>query len=202
MRVDHCLPSGQLLRIVYENEVDTQAHWLAEFATRLEERSGSFSEGCHIQIGWSVLTVVRRELGLQLVEPDFAGDPFKDTREDLTVSLRVMAEQTLLLKLLGISRSPVRFDETISVAKGSLAETKLNLQREIGTRGASGWVITAPSCTTDMEAIPTYRLLKCRPICLRVLVLPAGSGVLIDGNSISALSLHGSSGAGAEALVP
>jgi hypothetical protein len=145
MELTKILPSGKKMCVRCDSEVESQAWWLLSFVSNLEARGGSTDEGSRIQIGWSILTVARTQEDFCLHEPRFDGNPFNEKRDDLTVSLRVMGEQTMVLNCFRQPRHSIRFDETIEVVGDCLADNEIFLTRKARSEGISGWSITGPS---------------------------------------------------------
>src|SRR3954463_8688029 len=116
------------------------ADWLLEFLEKIEnERGRGFLEdGTTVQFGWSILTI-RREGDLLLVtEPNFAGNPFRETNPDLTWSLFVQGEQNTVLQALGLEIVPVSFQDKIIFSKGTIESSHIYLHRHEVEPGDSG----------------------------------------------------------------
>ena len=74
-------------------ECDTALHQQADWLegvlrdTAAQKGDAFFTPGRTIQLGWSLLTLVREGGDLQVHEPDFDADPFTQTRNSVTVTL-------------------------------------------------------------------------------------------------------------------
>jgi hypothetical protein len=109
-------------------------------------------DGIKVKAGWSILTIRQHIQELTLEEPDFSGDPHKDTREDLSVTLRVLALQSRLLQMVpGIKLVACNCFDTVQVPEGVFLNRKLFMRRiKAPTHSESGFYI---SPTDPLEAL-------------------------------------------------
>src|SRR5262249_23483535 len=141
-------------------------------------RGKGLADGVTVQFGWSVLTLRQRGGELLVCEPDFGGDPFTEVREDVTCTLAVLVGQAAVINPPGVEPVEVRFDETVLLAKGCLAQRRVYLQRSAPRPGDSGWYVgpvdgPAPGQKAeDFETLYVFELLSRRAALLQGLGLP------------------------------
>lgn len=153
-------------------------------------------EGYRFEIGFSVFTCRYEGDGYQILAPDYSGSPFRDTTEDLTISLWVLLEQAQLLKKYGLSGSPTRFDDEVVVAENALESRIVCLQRysDLG-ENTSGWCIEAVRENEDgsiemveaerYETMYAYQIMVKRSSLIKILAFPYDYVVVFDGEEIS-----------------
>lgn len=144
--------------------------------------------GTRIRFGWSVLTLrEENDGGLIVCEPDFANNPLRDVRPELSTTLDILAQQTAFARRVGVVPVDVTFDQYIIVSRGSLASDVLHLLR-LTSSGAddSGWSISSgdqelsPDNPENFDPKRVYELLALRPAVLPVLILPPGFAAVLD----------------------
>ena len=143
-----------------------QADWLLSLLEKIEKERGAgfLEDGSSIQIGWSFIKIRREGDKLIVAEPNFSGDPFQETNDDLTCTLKVQAEQNDVLSALGLEGTPVP------------------------KSGDSGWYIgEVEQPQNELIAIYVYQLLQLRPAILQVLALPKGYIVVFQNNEIETI---------------
>jgi hypothetical protein len=166
-----------------------QAQWLLGVLGKLGSGASALRDGCRIDVGWSVITLRSIHGNLYVHEPDYSSDPFTQLRNDVTATLRVMAEQNDLVAVVHVSGVPARFDQKIVLSTGTLEIDHVYLERsgEI-TPNDSGWYIgPVDEDRSQLEAIYVYQLLDTRPDLLRFLVLPKGCLVVLSGVQIESI---------------
>ena len=156
-----------------------------------EGKGKGLAHDVKVQVGWSVFILRREGETLRVMQPDFSGDPFREVMEDCTASIGVITEQADLCRRLKAAPVDVSFQQTLIVRKGCLTDAGLYLERQRPAKGTadSGWYVgpldqEAPPADDDLEAMATYHLLKHRPELLKVLALPIGWQVSVDGKRI------------------
>lgn len=184
--------SGKTFKISFSEGLVAQADWLLNLLRRTEEVRGIgfLKENVRLQVGWSILTIVRRGQEYVVCEPDFANNPFDATREDTTCSLSVQAEQNDLLNRLGIEGMPVSFQDKVVLSKDCLRQRSVYLERKTSANGDSGWYIgpkDSDAASDEYEAVFVYQLLTLRPALLKALALPTGYLAVFEGNEIEAV---------------
>src|ERR1051325_8107672 len=154
-----------------------QAQWLLGLLRQLHDQGVALEEGKRIQIGWSMISFRLAEPHLLVVtEPDYDGNPFRDTRDDLTVTLDVQARQNDLIRRAGATAQAVSFQDKIVMAQGCFRGRHLYMNRMPNPpKGDSGWYIGLREAAGDtqiaLEAIYVYQLLQLQPALLPVLLL-------------------------------
>lgn len=174
----------------YAGEVD---HLLKMIATSIGINAASV-DGMKVKVGWSVLTIRQRIQELYVYEPDFHTDPHRESKEDLSTTLKVMATHAKFarihpeIKLLACTC----FD-TIQVPERVFEYRKLFMRRiKAPIRSETGLYIAN---TDPLEAIKskeqeptrnweTYLLLKERYAVIQALGLPAEYVSEFDGNEL------------------
>lgn len=167
-----------------------QAEWLLEMLEKIEQDRGRgfLEDGASIQVGWSMVTIRREGDALVVAEPNFSGNPFRETNTDLTCTLSVQAEQNSVLKALAVKGVPVRFQDKVIISKGSLEKPRIYLERQVPEKGDSGWYIgEVDQPQSELKAIYSYQLLPLRPALLKVLALPVGYVVVFENDRIEAI---------------
>ena len=165
---------------------------LAELRNVEAERGEGFlKDNVKIQFGWSLLTL--KEEGGELVvhEPNFDGDPLRETRGEVSCTLEVLAKQTNLVNALGIEPSTVRFQDKLIVLKGCFQKRRIYMERKFANVGDSGWYVgdaeTDEDVSPEYEGLRVFHLLKLRPVAMQFLVLPPGYLVVLDDEKVEAI---------------
>lgn len=175
---------GITLVLHCQDRFAVQAESLLDAIKSFAGNGVGLKDGVRIQMGWSLLCLKQRDTELVVCEPNFDTNPFSE-REDVTTTLKVLLEQSILLQRLGVAPLDFRFDDKIVMANGCLAEQNVVLTRSEPTPGDSGWYICGMrNDVTELEAIYTCQLLHTRPAFLQVLSLPAEYMVVFDGDQI------------------
>ncbi len=171
-----------------------QADWLLGVLRDIASERGNsfFAPGRTIQLGWSLLTLVREGGELQVHEPDFDADPFTRTRKNLTVTLTVIAQQNDWLHRLGAEPTAVDYRDKIFVADGALKTDSVFLQRlpRGESEGDSGWamkLLSDPKRDTTWEWVFVFALIRFRPWYLPFLTLPVGFIVVFRDDQLDAI---------------
>ncbi len=192
MTVQTTLPkSHQTLSVSCSKALSEQARWLLDLLTKMNSTGKEMFDGTTIQLGWSILSLRSSGSTLCVCEPNFDTNPFRETRDDLTCTLTIQAQQNEVLRKLGLDGVPAVFDEKIVLSKECLSMQRVYLERSAGNvKGDSGWFVgpaeSAPK-RTEHEAVYVYQLLRLRPTLMQVLALPPGFMVVLDGNLIEAV---------------
>jgi hypothetical protein len=169
------------------------ARSLLEAVASFHGKGKGLADGVTVQFGWSLLTLRRRGDELRVCEPDFDGNPLSEVREDVTCTLAVLVEQAVVVNRLDVEPVEVRFDETVLLARGCLAERRVYLERSEPEAGDSGWYVgpvdsPAPEQRPEnFEWLRVYELLGRRAPLLQALGLPTGYLVVFDGDQIDAV---------------
>lgn len=154
------------------------------------------NDAMRIRFGWSLL-VLRAEHGfLRVCEPRFtADDPLAATAETLDVTLSVIVRQLAWLHQLRERGVDVRFDQRVVVARNALAGDDIfALRGKPPTDIDSGWSVApvpaegAQVDTSDLSAIPVFRLVGESRNLLSILTLPVGYLVRLRNDEIVEIS--------------
>lgn len=150
--------------------------------------------GYIIEVGFSLFILSETSEGYDITVPDYAGNPFADTTEDLTIAMWIQSEQTDMLRTYKLAGESLRFDDKIVVAKSSLEKPQISLQR-FPDLGGSGWCVKAiekdadgsyqNENTEEYKVYYAYQLLQIRPALLKALVLPYDYIVVFDKEDIA-----------------
>jgi hypothetical protein len=184
--------SGKTFRVTCSDALAPQGKWLLNLLASIEAERGTgfLDDGVRVGVGWSILTIRKQGDVYDVCQPNYAGDPFHQTSEDLTLTLSIQAQQNLLLARLGVQGVPVSFQDKVVLARGILSAKRIYLERKPPTPGDSGWYIgpadNAPQ-PSEYEALLVYQLLHQRVSVLKVLALPVGYLVVFDGDEIEAI---------------
>lgn len=163
--------------------------------SKLEQLHGqgpALRPGTSVQFGWSRLVLEAVDSNLVVCEPDFDGDPFHHSAPEVDRTLRVVSAQAGVCRLVDAVGPDVSFDQTMIVAKGHLATSRIYMDRRAAeVEGFSGWFLgpfdeeAEPIQDQDqLESFYLYELLKLRPAVLSVLNLPTDYVVVFDGAEI------------------
>jgi len=148
--------------------------------------------GTQIRFGWSLLRLAQ-EGGdaLRVTEPDFPRWPERHWSPTIDHTLKVLAEQTGLLRRLGVDGVDAFFDQAIIAAPGALAQPDIFLRRTSSVSPAdSGWLLATlddPEALTrddGLESVLIAGLVAHRPALLQALTLPPGFIVLFSGDAL------------------
>jgi len=147
-------------------------------------------EGAVIVFGWAAYKVVRQEGKLVVCEPDLSED-LNRFRPDVTISLRVVARQVGLVKMLNVKPLGCRFDDRIVADKGALRASEVFLHRTgPATGGDAGWFLgrmdaKGPPNEDEVTTFMSAGLARLgRERLLDVLVLPKGYLARFGGDTL------------------
>jgi hypothetical protein len=166
------------------------ADWLLKLFEEIEDSRG-IHDGMRIQAGWSILTAVESNGAVEVLAPDYNGDPFTDTTDNLSVYFSVQLAQNEVLKQLSLEGEASLFQDKIIAAKGVFDREMVYLERSQDvSEGDSGWYIGPVEQLEEqpeLEAFYMYELLKLRPSLLKALAIPKGYLVVFNGVDIEAV---------------
>lgn len=175
-------------------ELHQQASWLAGILRNIASERGAifFQPGRTIQLGWSRLTLVREGGELQVHEPDFDTDPFTHTRNRLTVTLTVLAQQNDWLHRLQVDPVAFHYSDKFYVSHGTREVSNVFLQRMPAgeTETNPPWamkLLADPKRESDWEWVFVFSLLRFRPWYLPFLALPVGFLVVFQDDEVDAV---------------
>ncbi len=145
-------------------------------------RSGKpLHAGFSIRFGWSLLTMAEEPDGLRICEPSFSGHPLRELNPTLDITINVLVSQVEVLHRVGEHGEDVFFDQQILLAPGALTVPEIfALRGERTSEADSGWSVApvpAPGQgidTSNLTALPIYRLVGSHSGLLSILTLPQG----------------------------
>lgn len=183
---------SRVVRFRCAKELVPQADWLEGLLKEIAADRGArfFAAGKTIQVGWSRLTLVDKKGVLEVHEPDFDADPETDTRNDLTVTLSVIAQQNDVLNSLGLEPAALDFLDKIVVVTGALEADDVFFQRADPDEGDSGWtmkLLDDPHRDTEYEWVFVYGLLRVLPEAMKILTLPVGYMAMFPDRQLDAI---------------
>jgi len=154
--------------------------------------AGFLKDRSTIIFGWSLLTLKLEAGELVVHEPDFARDPLKHTRGDVSCTLDVLAQQARIVNGLRIEPADVDFRHTMVALRGCLQNRRIYLERKLAAHhGDSGWYVGDADATVDVlpeyESLRIYQLLPLRPVLMQFLTLPVGYLVVLDDEKVEAV---------------
>lgn len=154
-----------------------------------EEGGLQLRDGARIEVGWTVLTLIKSGDRFVVHEPDFSGDPHLQTRDDVSCSLEVLALQNHWAQTLGAPLSPSRYDTLIVNARGAIGSNDLQLQRSAPSGRDSGWFIgtLGERPAADLESREVWTLVNDAPMLPQFLGLPPGYLVILEGGRLRAI---------------
>lgn len=151
-------------------------------------------EGAVVVFGWAAYRLERREGQLVVCEPDFDEDP-RRFRPDVTASLRVVARQVGLVKMLGVKPEGCRFDDKIVADRAALRAREVYLHRTGPAKGGdSGWYMGRADAKGKPSAEELAGFLSCglvrlgRERLLDVLALPVGYIARFEGDTLMGIA--------------
>lgn len=153
-----------------DHALEAHGRWLLD---RLAD-ADSFLKGAAVRVGWSRFTPKRDGNRIWVHEPDFELDPLRSTRNDISVSIGVLAQQIEVVRRVGVKPRDIFFAEAIQVQRGAFEDPDAVLERfETQNEAHSGWIAKPRgSDSGDLETIAVFELLRTRREWLQVLSLP------------------------------
>jgi hypothetical protein len=152
-------------------------------------RGTPLRHGARIRFGWSFLILQEWAGEIVVCEPDYATNPFTETREDVSVFLRVLASQTTLAQMLDVTPVEVSFQEKIIYSNGVFESGQLYAERiqPSPERQDSGWFFgftAGDNSQPNLRSGYVFELLKRKAILMQILVLPPGCIAILDDDLI------------------
>jgi hypothetical protein len=146
-------------------------------------RSGKpLHAGLAVRFGWSLLTLAEEPGGLRICEPRFSGDPLHDLNPTLDTTINVLVSQVEVLRRAGERGEDAFFDQQILLTPDALDAPEIfALRGERTSQADSGWSVApvpAPGQeidTSNLTALPIFRLVGSHPGLLSILTLRQGS---------------------------
>lgn len=178
--------NGKTVSLSCREEWKHTANFLAGVLEEEEKAAGILKDGNIIEIGWSFYKVTEKDGAFEVVTFDYTGDPFTDTEEDLSLSMRIFHEQTEILNRAKVNAVNTAFQDTMLIKRTARKAPTVYLQRlEPMGEGDSGWYMgvigeEGSDNPADYERICTYQLLSFCEAALALMPLPLGTIGLIE----------------------
>lgn len=188
MIVERKIQNQQVLAECVEGYARMAANVLDAFES-LAASGTEMKPDTQIRFGWSTLRLAEDGEALRVTEPDFARWP-ANWSPTIDITLRVLGEQTCLLRRLGVDGEDAFFDQVIIAASGALAQTRIFMRRTSSMSPEdSGWLLAStddPEALSrdDIEPVLIASLVTARPELLQAITLPAGFVALFSGDSL------------------
>lgn len=181
--------AGRAVVVRCHPALERHAHWLLGVLRELSQDGVDLWAGQRIEVGWSMLTL--REDGKHWVvcEPDFATDPFRMNRDDVTTSLTVQAQQNDVVRRVGVDPVRVSFQDVVLVGDGCLQRPDIYLER-VGPPDPShsGWYVgPVVGDVARRQSFYVFEVLRARPAIVQALSLPYGYLAVFEGDQIVAV---------------
>lgn len=171
------------------DDLKVQGEALLNKLVELNEHGPALKDDTVIEFGWAPLKLREEDDTLVAYEPDFDGNALHDFVRGVDRVLRVLTWQISLLNSLSLKPEPAHFNKKLVMVKGCLQLLRIYLEREKTSRDDdSGWYIgdekrpEAREKKSELEGIYVYELLKLRPAVMKVLALPPGYLVTMEGD--------------------
>jgi len=199
----HPLARGVLVLRYYPGR-HSAPEQLTALAGKILEHCATFEKtplglrgGVRIQFGWSMLTLRVQGDRHVLCEPDFTGHFMTQLRYHASFTLQTALMLGLMHQLVDAPPSPCTLSDLVTVEVGALERVGVTMRRIADAKdGVSGWVIG--SGTGPRVDMPTGALAAVRPHAIKVLSLPPGYVVTLEGHAVTSVR----DGMGREALEP
>jgi hypothetical protein len=151
-------------------------------------------DGSRVQFGWTILTLRSENGSLRVFEPDYMGDPLHDLNRNLDLTLEVIADQVAVLRRENCEGLDARFDQYVLAGPGAVEAADIFLtRRDPVSKEDSGWFlgdmtqIESGSKEEELQAVRVFELLRRRRAVSKVLALPPGYAVVMQGNAIDTI---------------
>ena len=199
----HPLPGGGLLALRYHPGRHSHPELLEEAGRGVLEHCASLAgqapgleDGVRIGYGWSLLTVRTCGELTVLCEPDFTRQPMTELRHDATFTLQSLVMQQLMHSIVGLAPCDCSCGDAVAIVQGSLERMRLHLWRVAESEdGFSGWVVGPDSLdevraalsSRSYDMVPSAIVARLRPHLIKVLTLPPGCVVEMDGHVVTSV---------------
>lgn len=168
-----------------DHALEAHGRWLVD---RLAD-ADTFLRGEAVRVGWSLFTPKKEGARTWVHEPDFGTNPLQSTRNDISVSIGVLAQQIEVVRRVGVKPRDVFFAETMQVQGGALESPDAVLERfETQSAGNSGWIAKPRGADSgDLKTIAIFELLRTRREWLQVLCVPPRYMAVFHGAEIEGI---------------
>ena len=183
--------SGKKVLIKCEEFLKDQGNWLLSVFEK--EVADKICDDLKIQVGFTMFIFKDKGDYYEVVIPDYSKDPFKDTTENISISLILQFQLNETVKKLDVSYEDIAFDDELLLLSKARNADNIYLERSKNYgKGQSGWYIGAVNMTEENpkpekgngESIAVCDILKFRPDLLKLLALPKGYIITIIHNEI------------------
>lgn len=174
-----------------EESLKDQGNWLLSVFEK--EVADKICDDFKVQVGFTMYIFKDKGEFFEVIIPDYAKDPFKDTTDNISISLILQFQLNDTVKKLDVNYEDVAFDDELLLLTKARNSDNIYLERyKDYNKGQSGWYIGAINMTEDMprpekgdiEHIAVCDILKFRPDLLKLLALPKGYIITILHNEI------------------
>lgn len=193
MEAERFEAGGQQVLLEYPEDVQAFAARAVEEIQRAAGAGLKLQDGVRIQMGWSVLTIKAEEGALRVYEPDFDRNPFEDLKPGAGTTLRVLAEQVLVLGMIEETGEDTRFDQSVVVHQDALDQERIFLKRDVPRAPQdSGWLIADISQAGEvleegLKVVSIAALYRQRPALLKCLSVPQSYIITMNGGEIESV---------------
>ncbi|QHE91043.1 hypothetical protein PI93_003840 [Pandoraea fibrosis] len=175
------------VRINFDGALEQTAEAVVNELHRQYANGMVLADGLRIRFGWSFLILLERHGEVVICEPDYGHNPFAQTRDDVSIFLRVLAAQSALTKMLGVAPTDISFQDKIIFADGVFDASQMYAERIEPQQDDSGWFFGYTEGDNSPENLRggyVFQLLTFKPILMQTLLLPAGSMVMLENDQI------------------
>ena len=174
-----------------EEFLKDQGNWLLSVFEK--EVADKICDDFKVQVGFTMYIFKDKGEFFEVIIPDYAKDPFKDTTDNISISLILQFQLNDTVKKLDVNYEDVALDDELLLLTKARNSDNIYLERyKDYNKGQSGWYIGAINMTEDMprpekgdiEHIAVCDILKFRPDLLKLLSLPKGYIITILHNEI------------------
>jgi hypothetical protein len=171
--------------------LDTEIDRLFEVFATMRDEGFVIRDGGELPIGWTRLRFAVDGLRIEVLEPDYDGDPEHESRLDISVSLATLARQRAVLNLAGVAGEPIDFDRHVLTVHGALEQDEVFLVRVESPGGRmTGWRLSPTAGMQpedEVDSIPVHTILRARPELLDAMLLPPGYMAFYTGERLVTL---------------
>ncbi len=161
----------------------------------IKDQGAVFHDAQPVPLGWTTVWLSARRAPdgssyFMVQEPVYEGAAEDERRDDLSVTLGVLAGQRRVLALSGADAQTVDYDQHLLVVRGALDTPQVYLTRVASPGGRmTGWRVAPLEIEGEMEidSLTVYELYRRRPALAQALMLPDGWMAYFDDAELMAL---------------
>lgn len=189
---DHAFAYGnQTIYVHADPSLEGEVERLFEVFATMRDESFVIRDGGELPIGWTTLRFAVEGSRITVLEPDYDGDPERDSRADISVSLATLARARAVLGLAAVAGEPIDFDRHVLAVRGALDQREVFLVRVASPGGRmTGWRLSPTAGMQpedEVESLPVHAILRARPELVEAMLLPAGFMAFFDGERLITL---------------